>query len=159
MEAMSATRSTWRNLLSLLKGQLNAQDVLNDWKTAFDLNQPYIVSSTNVNAAAAANTLLWTVPDGKKFLPFMAIVRPVTLSTPGGSPAFAIGTNSTSFNNIMSSTTLVLDAMTKYAPISFFPTTAAVKSYVSANTAIYCKVGTAGTGTYTCAVDLLGRTE
>jgi len=155
---MTPTYSTWRLLTRLFKGQLDAQNTLNNWLDALDKCAPYAIASVNVNALSVANTLLYTVPLGKTFEPWATIIRPITLDTPSGTPTFAVGSNSTAYDNLISATALDVSTTAKFARVSHLPTSIAAGVPYVAGDAIYCRVSSAASGTtYMVTVDLFGR--
>lgn len=64
------------------------------------------LKATGVDAVAAANASLGTIPTGKTFVPLLAFVlstaKSGTISVP---PVISIGTNSSSFNNMIAAIT------------------------------------------------------
>ena len=73
-----------------------------------------LASQASVNLAATGTTGIYTVPTGKSAVITGAYIVPTTATTPGGDAVVNLGTNASTYDNIVSAETLSgLDATTE----------------------------------------------
>ncbi len=116
---------------------------------------PQIYYATGIDAKTVANTLiLTTANEGKDFLVTRVWLYYTTVSGFSSGPFVNVGTNSTAYDNVVTSGSLgVLSGTGNAADQQLNNDTPAV---IPANTAIYCRIATGGAGTtltMTCLIE------
>lgn len=154
-----STLTTYRELQHLLKGDtVGGPEKMRNLADAFDAAAPYILGANQaIDAKSGGNTTLYTVPSGKSMIPWMTILRPVTIAAPTANPFMSMGTNATSYDDIITNSQFDLGVATQGYRISHDTGLSPYGAIFAAGTAIVLKVNTPATGTtYTIAAYLLG---
>jgi len=122
---------------------------------AIEISQSRFRTGTIDATATGATTIFTTDPESRsrKFIVTRAVIRLVNVNTLTIPPIISIGTNSSTYNNIIAATTLT-SALTD---TQFQGTILAAAPVVASGTAIKVNVSTGATATAcTFAVDLWG---
>lgn len=99
-----------------------------------------------VNGKTVASTLVGTTRnDARKFISTLAVIHATVANAITVPPTISIGTNGTSYNNLLAAATLT--GMTSVDNYLCFTLGGSVLSAVAANTGIYANISAGATGT------------
>lgn len=115
-------------------------------------------SNVTINGLATGNTKIFTIePSNLKFYPVMVIFRAINISGTVTPPTVSIGTNSTNYNNITTSS-LLSTLLNTIGATNGAPGMVTTSPALSGNTDVYAKVSIAAIGAtvYQFQVDIIG---
>ncbi len=111
----------------------------------------------SIDGTSTGNTALFTVPGGMRAVTTDIVVVGRTITSSSAAPYISVGSNSTSYNDIMKNKQLVIDATDEIENPTSGVSTFVNRDSASAQEVIYVKVNTGATATaYTIDVILLG---
>lgn len=96
----------------LVKGQLDAQDTLNQWlHQGVDRSLYRLLSrAEGIDGTAAADHAVYAVPNGRRLIPLLAIVRVIDADTVTVDPSISLGANNSDYGDFFTDTSCALQS-------------------------------------------------